>query len=93
MRVSLYEAMDPKLVMAEHGWWFPEADPEKLYNVFDSNINNLTSMCDIGRSGVGAPYKSALCKIYKCTDENSVVLPTEQVIEKGGFEYERKHIL
>ena len=66
---------------------------ERLYNTFDSNINNLTSQCDVGRSGVGAPYKSTICTVYKCTEENSSVTPTEQVLDKGGFSYERKHVL
>lgn len=92
-RVKFFEGMDSNLVMAEHGWWFPEADPERLYNTFDSNINNLTSQCDVGRSGVGAPYKSTLCKVYKCTDENSAITPTDQVLDRGGFRYERKHVL
>jgi len=78
--------------MAEHGWWFPEDDPERLYGVFDSNINNLTTQCDVGKSGYGAPYNGLLCKLYKCTPENSEVLPTEQVTQKGGWNYERKHL-
>lgn len=28
-RVKLFESMDPSIVMAEHGWWFPEAEPEQ----------------------------------------------------------------
>ena len=42
--------------------------------------------------GVKRGYNGLLCKIYKCTPENSEVLPTEQVIQKGGFKYERKHL-
>ncbi|NTU89957.1 MAG: molybdopterin-dependent oxidoreductase, partial [Actinobacteria bacterium] len=91
-RALITPGVNPKYVMAEHGWWFPESDPEKLYNVFDSNINNLTTQCMVGKSGYGAPYNGLLCKIYKCTDENSEVLPTEQVLEKGGWEYERQHL-
>ncbi len=92
-RAMYNEGIDPRVVMAEHGWWFPEDDPERLYNTFDSNINNLTSQCSLGRTGVGASYKSLLCKVYKCTSDNSMVTPTEQVLDKGGFVYERKHIV
>lgn len=92
MRIQTTPGLDPRYAMAEHGWWFPEDDPEKLFNVFDSNINNLTTQCMVGKSGYGAPYNGLLCTIYKCTDENSTVLPTEQVIEKGGWDYELQHL-
>jgi anaerobic selenocysteine-containing dehydrogenase len=91
-RVKITPGLNPRMIMSEHGWWFPEDDPEQLYRVFDSNINNLTTQCNIGRSGYGAPYNGLLCKIYKCTPENSEISPTKQVIELGGWEYERAHL-
>ena len=91
-RVKITPGLNPRFVMGEHGWWFPEGERERLFGVFDSNINNLTTQCNIGDSGYGAPYNGLLCKIYKCTEANSEVLPTEQVIEKGGWEYERCHL-
>lgn len=91
-RVKITPGLNPKFVMAEHAWWIPEADPENLYDVFEHNINNLTTQAEIGRSGYGAPYSGLLCKIYKCTEENSKISPSEQVLKKGGWKYERKHI-
>ena len=91
-RVKITPGLNNRYIMAEHAWWFPEDDPEQLFRVFDSNINNLTTQCNIGRSGYGAPYNGLLCRIYKCTEENSKVTPTEQVIEKGGWDYERAHL-
>ena len=91
-RVTITPGLYPGWVMAEHAWWFPEADPENLYNNFDSNINNLTSQCTVGKSGYGSPYSGLLCKIYKCTEENSTILPTQQVLEFGGWDYERNHL-
>lgn len=44
----------------------------------------------VGETGFGAPYKCTLCKIYKCTPENSTELPTDQVIEMGGAGYEQQ---
>ena len=52
------------VVSAEHGWWFPEGDPEKFYDVFDLNINNTLPWIP-GKSGFGSNYKSSICKIYK----------------------------
>jgi len=91
-KVTFNDSLDPRVIMAEHGWWFPEAEPERLFNTFDSNINNLTSQCDVGKSGIGCAYKSVLCNVYPCTEENSRITPTEQVIEKGGWNYERKQL-
>jgi len=57
----------PWMVMATHGWWFPEkpgAEPG-LYDVWKSNINQLIPMNAQGKDGLGAPIKHLLCKIYK----------------------------
>ncbi len=86
--VQISDFLDERIVRAEHGWWFPEDDSEQLFRTFDSNINNLTTMGIVGKTGYGAPYKCLLCKIYKCTPENSETTPTQQVLEKGGFEYD-----
>jgi len=57
----------PWMVMATHGWWFPEkSGPEPtLYGVWESNINQLIPMNAQGKDGLGAPIKHLLCKIYK----------------------------
>jgi anaerobic selenocysteine-containing dehydrogenase len=57
----------PWMVMAAHGWWFPEkAGPEpSLYGVWESNINQLIPMGYQGKDGLGAPLKHLLCKVYK----------------------------
>ena len=91
-KVRFNKTMDPRVVMAEHGWWFPErkgAEPE-LFGVFDSNINNLTIQNDIGETGFGAPYVGLLCKIYKVDPTKDEVMPTKQVVELGGFGYVKK---
>ncbi len=88
-RVHMNPTMDPRVVHGEHGWWFPEkeaAEPS-LYATFDSNINNLTAACQDAPSGYGAPYKNTICRVYKCTPENSEITPTEQVTRLGGFGY------
>jgi anaerobic selenocysteine-containing dehydrogenase len=91
-RARLDSFMDPRVIRAEHGWWFPEAEGAEpsLFGVFDSNCNNLTNMCVNGPTGYGAPYKCQIAKVYKATEENSQVPPTEQVTKLGGFAYVRK---
>lgn len=80
-------SLDQKVVRAEHGWWFPEKEGAEpvLFGVFDSNSNNLIRQCQNGPTGYGAPYKNAICKVYKVTDENNKELPSMTVTRKGGF--------
>ena len=57
----------PEMVMAAHGWWFPEkeaADPSN-FGVWESNVNQLIPMGSQGKDGLGAPLKNLLCKVYK----------------------------
>ena len=64
--------VDPRVVQADHGWWFPEADPEDqgegCFATYARNINVcLPSEC--GDTGFGNQSKCFLCKVYKCTPE------------------------
>jgi anaerobic selenocysteine-containing dehydrogenase len=90
-KVKIFAGISKDFISAEHGWWFPEtegAEPN-LFGTFDSNPNNLTHSYETGSGGVGAPIKCLYCRIYKCTEENSKILPGEQVTRRGGFrEYE-----
>jgi anaerobic selenocysteine-containing dehydrogenase len=55
------------MVMATHGWWFPERKGEEpeLFGAWESNINLLIPMGQNGKDGLGAPIKHLLCKIYR----------------------------
>ncbi len=64
-RAKLFSGMDPRVVSAEHGWWFPEKeDAGHGWDV--SNINILTdnsfANCD---PAMGATHvRTLLCRIY-----------------------------
>jgi anaerobic selenocysteine-containing dehydrogenase len=64
-RAKLFAGIDPRVISAEHGWWFPERkDPGHGWD--ESNINMLTDNayenCD---PAMGAtPVRTLLCKIY-----------------------------
>lgn len=63
-RARLFEGMDPRIVSAEHAWWFPE-EPDPAHGWAQSNINMLTSneydSCD---PAMGAtPVRTLLCRI------------------------------
>ena len=64
-RVSI--EVEPRVVHAHHGWWYPEQDGEapNLFGVWKSDINKLIPMNYVGGLGYGAPYKNMICKIYK----------------------------
>ncbi|WP_165253015.1 molybdopterin-dependent oxidoreductase [Adlercreutzia sp. ZJ304] len=62
-KVRATEAVDERMCSTDHAWWLPEGDPDKLYSVFDLNINNLVQWSP-GKSGFGSNYKTALCRIY-----------------------------
>jgi len=64
-RAKLFAGMDPRVVSAQHAWWFPEKkDPGHGWD--ESNINILTDnsyeSCD---PAMGATHvRTLLCKIY-----------------------------
>jgi anaerobic selenocysteine-containing dehydrogenase len=68
-KCQLFEGIDPRVVHAQHGWWFPEeegAEPS-LHGVWRSNVNVLTNDApDICNpiSG-GWPLRTLLCRVYK----------------------------
>ena len=79
--------MYPNSIMAEHGWWFPERDPndrEEPFGCFESDINQLTPMCDCGISGECAPYNTQYCTISKAPDYDPDLFPiTKEYADEG----------
>ena len=67
-----FEGIDPRVVHAQHGWWFPEDLPGEpsLHGVWKSNINILTDddpdICNPINGGW--PLRGLLCKVYPCND-------------------------
>lgn len=68
-RCQYFKGIDPGVIHAQHGWWFPELPGEEpwLHGVWESNINVLTSddpeQCN--KISGGWPLRALLCKIYK----------------------------
>jgi anaerobic selenocysteine-containing dehydrogenase len=71
LKAKVTPVVPPWMVMAAHGWWFPEKPPQEpsLFGVWESNINQLIPMGAQGKDGLGAPIKNLLCKIYKVSEE------------------------
>lgn len=72
-KVRVTPTIDPRVVHARHGWWYPEQDGEEpnLFGVWKSNANSLIPHKCIGKLGMGAPYKSLICKITKIDGLNA----------------------
>jgi anaerobic selenocysteine-containing dehydrogenase len=68
-RCQYYKGIDPRVVAAQHGWWFPELPGEEpwLHGVWESNINVVTDdepeHCN--QISGGWPLRGLLCKVYK----------------------------
>ncbi|MDR2196357.1 MAG: molybdopterin-dependent oxidoreductase [Coriobacteriales bacterium] len=68
LKARITQAVDEKTIHAQHGWWFPELDPNDHdengpYHTFRSNINNLNPNGYMGKIGFGAPYKCMIANI------------------------------
>ncbi len=67
-----FEGIDPRVVHAQHGWWFPEDPGEEpsLHGLWKSNINILTDdnpdICNPINGGW--PLRALLCKVYRCEE-------------------------
>jgi len=68
-KCTFFDGIDPRVVHAQHGWWFPEEDGAEpsLHGVWKSNCNVLTDddpeICN-PISG-GWPLRTLLCRVYK----------------------------
>ncbi len=67
LKAKVTPVVPPWMVMATHGWWFPEKAPAEpsLFGVWESNINQLIPMDHQGKDGQGAPIKHSMCRIYR----------------------------
>jgi len=69
-RAKLTDSIDPRVVVAEHGWWFPEVK-EPGHGWDTANINILTDNSHESMDPVmGATnLRVLLCKLTPCVDE------------------------
>lgn len=72
------------VVMAQHGWWFPEQDGDapNLYGVWQSNVNDLIANHYNSKLGYGAPYKCNICSVTPLKESYDVDM--DLVVEKFG---------
>ena len=65
-KVKLFDGIDPRVVHAQHGWWFPEEEDGPDHGIWRSNANTLTSMDPPYCSAMGTyQLRALLCRIVK----------------------------
>jgi len=64
-KVKITSNVDPRMVHAQHGWWFPEK-PSPDHGCFESNIDVVLDD-DPPREKIcgSVPLRGTLCRIYK----------------------------
>ena len=69
-RARLTTGIDPRVIAAEHGWWFPE-QPAPDYGIWQSNVNLLTDNQPPYDPAMGTyQLRALLCRIAKVAQEN-----------------------
>ena len=69
-RAKLNDGIDPRVIVAEHGWWYPEIkSPDHGWDI--SNINMLTDNSHESMDPVmgATSLRVLLCNISRCEDE------------------------
>ena len=65
-KARLSTAVAPRVVVAEHGWWYPEQGHETLYGFAESNYNALTDDGPPFSPEVGSfTVRGIACKVYR----------------------------
>jgi len=64
-KATLSRNIDPRVVICEHGWWFPEKDAASMHGWAESNMNVLSdNVPPYGEIG-STTLKGYLCKVSK----------------------------
>lgn len=65
-RIKFNRDLDPRVVFAEYGWWYPERGKETLYGWQESNFNVLTDSGSPAEPAVGSTYLRGIpCRLSK----------------------------
>jgi anaerobic selenocysteine-containing dehydrogenase len=59
------DTLDPEVLCASQGWWFPEGKAEKQFEWKESNLNILTSTKELGREFGTPNLRGIRCRIRK----------------------------
>ena len=66
LRATLDPSIDPRVVSAPHGWWFPERGEAEAFGWDEANFNVLTDDGPPCSPEMGSPkMRGFLVKVYK----------------------------
>jgi anaerobic selenocysteine-containing dehydrogenase len=65
-KASLTTGIDPRIVVVDYGWWFPEKGESNLYDWAESNVNILADSEPPFNREIGSTnMRGVLCRVYK----------------------------
>lgn len=65
-KATITDALDPRVVGVEYGWWFPEKEADKSYGWAESNVNILTDDRPPYSPEIGSTnLRGIMCKVTK----------------------------
>lgn len=65
-KAAFEDTIDPRIVIVDYAWWFPERGESELYGWADSNINILTNNNPPYSPEIGSMnLRGIMCKVYK----------------------------
>ena len=68
-KAMLTTKIDPRVVIVDYGWWFPEYGVSELYGWKEANINMLTDHEPPFSSEIGSNNLRGIpCKVYRCNE-------------------------
>ena len=68
-RANLVDSIDPRVIIADYGWWYPEKDSTTLHGWAESNLNILTYTGRPWGREMGTPtLRGIVCSVYKAED-------------------------
>ncbi|MFK5952006.1 MAG: molybdopterin-dependent oxidoreductase [Desulfobacterium sp.] len=73
-KVCLARDLDPRVIMAEHGWWFPELGEAKDWGSNRSNLNLITDGDKMTNREIGSStLRGIACNISKAGPDPSII--------------------
>ena len=68
-RANVEPSVDPRVIYAQRGWWYPErgCEGDEPFGCLESNVNVLSSVDDEHCDPIGGSWanRGLLCKVYK----------------------------